>query len=130
MLHRVAYVPEAKDAQNADIRAAVIVLEGNVMGGPDGGKLHQTLHDLQAQGKEHPGHLNVVVDLSKVSLMNSSGLGMLISGMVAMRNAGGDLRLAALPDRISVILSTTRMNKVFKQFPTVEEALASYDTPA
>ena len=57
---------------NVDERynAVVITLKGNVMGGPDGADLHNTLHELREKGKH-----NVVVDLSKTKFMNSSGLG-------------------------------------------------------
>jgi anti-sigma B factor antagonist len=108
---------------NVDERynAVVIALKGNVMGGPDGAKLHDTLHGLKDQGKK-----NVVVDLSRVSFMNSSGLGMLISGMTTMRNAGGDLRLANVADRIQSLLVITKLITVFKHYESVEEAVSSY----
>ena len=72
--------------------AVVLQLKGDVMGGPDGAKLHDQLREMKEAGQ-----LNVVVDLSKVRFMNSSGLGMLIGGLSTMRNAGGDLRLTT-PD--------------------------------
>ena len=102
--------------------AVVITLKGNVMGGPDGAKLHDTLHELRENGKK-----NVIVDLSKVKFMNSSGLGMLISGMTTMRNAGGDLRLANVADRIQSLLVITKLITVFKHFDSVEEAVESYN---
>ena len=102
--------------------AVVIELKGNVMGGPDGAKLHDTLHELKDNGKK-----NVIVDLSRVKFMNSSGLGMLISGMTTMRNAGGDLRLAAVVDRIQSLLVITKLITVFKHYETVEEAIESYN---
>lgn len=92
------------------------------MGGPDGAKLHDTLHDLKENGKK-----NVVIDLSKTKFMNSSGLGMLISGMTTMRNAGGDLRLANVADRIQSLLVITKLITVFKHFDSVDEAVSSYD---
>ena len=109
---------------NVDERynAVVITLKGNVMGGPDGAKLHDTLHDLKENGKK-----NVVIDLSKTKFMNSSGLGMLISGMTTMRNAGGDLRLANVADRIQSLLVITKLITVFKHFDSVDEAVASYE---
>jgi anti-sigma B factor antagonist len=109
---------------NVDERynAVVIALKGNVMGGPDGSKLHDTLHQLKDGGKK-----NVVVDLSRVKFMNSSGLGMLISGMTTMRNAGGDLRLANVADRIQSLLVVTKLITVFKHYDSVDEAVASYD---
>jgi len=112
---------------NVDERynSVVITLKGNVMGGPDGSKLHDTLHELQEAGKT-----NVVVDLSKVKFMNSSGLGMLISAMTTMRNAGGDLRLANVADRIQSLLVITKLITVFKHFESVEDAAKSYEQDA
>jgi anti-sigma B factor antagonist len=109
---------------NVDERynSVVITLKGNVMGGPDGAKLHDTLHELKEGGKT-----NVVVDLSKVKFMNSSGLGMLISAMTTMRNAGGDLRLANVADRIQSLLVITKLITVFKHFESVEDAAKSYE---
>lgn len=102
--------------------AVVLTLKGNVMGGPDGSKLHDTLHELKEQGKK-----NLIVDLSKVKFMNSSGLGMLISGMTTMRNAGGDLRLANVADRIQSLLIITKLITVFKHYDNVEDAIQSYE---
>ena len=109
---------------NVDERynSVVITLKGNVMGGPDGSKLHDTLHELK-----EGGNTNVVVALSKVKFMNSSGLGMLISAMTTMRNAGGDLRLAKVADRIQSLLVITKLITVFKHYESVEEAAKSYE---
>jgi anti-sigma B factor antagonist len=103
-------------------KAVVITLKGNVMGGPDGTKIHDTLHELKENGKK-----NVVVDLSKVKFMNSSGLGMLISGMTTMRNAGGDLRLANVADRIQSLLIVTKLITVFKHYSSVDDAAQSFE---
>ena len=102
--------------------AVVIELKGNVMGGPDGASLLSTLHGIKDKGK-----CNVVVDLSKVKFMNSSGLGMLISGMTTMRNCSGDLRLANVADRIRSLLMITKLITVFKHFESVQEAVDSFD---
>lgn len=102
--------------------AVVITLKGNIMGGPDGAKLHESLHELKENGKK-----NVVVDLSKTKIMNSSGLGMLISAMTTMRNAGGDLRLANVADRIQSLLVITKLITVFKHFDSVDEAIESFN---
>lgn len=109
---------------NVDERygAVVITLKGNVMGGPDGSKMHTTLHELREKGQT-----NIVVDLSKAKFMNSSGLGMLISGMTTLRNAGGDLRLANVADRIQSLLVITKLITVFKSYDSVDAAVQSYE---
>ncbi|MEX0748037.1 MAG: STAS domain-containing protein [Rhodothermales bacterium] len=103
--------------------AVVLTLKGNVMGGPDGAKLHDQLQELKDAGKK-----NVVADLSKVKFMNSSGLGMLISAMTTMRNVGGDLRLANVADRIQSLLVITKLITVFRHYDSVNDAVASFDT--
>jgi anti-sigma B factor antagonist len=106
--------------------AVVLHLKGDMMGGPDGAKLHDQLREMKMAGQ-----LNVVVDLHKVRFMNSSGLGVLIGGLATMRNAGGDLRLANATDRIQSLLVVARLLTLFRHFDSVDEAVASYEeTPA
>lgn len=102
--------------------AVIITLKGNVLGGPDGAGLLEKLQELKAAGK-----LNVVVDLSRAKFMNSSGLGMMISALTTMRNAGGDLRLAHVADRIESLLVITKLISVFKHYDTVDEAVKSFE---
>ena len=99
----------------------IIEFKGNVMGGPDASRLNDTLHRLIDKGQK-----NVVVDLRKVSFMNSSGLGMLIGGLTTMRNAGGDLRIANAASKIESLLIVTKLITVFKHFRSVDEAVESF----
>ncbi|HET6569050.1 MAG TPA: STAS domain-containing protein [Rhodothermales bacterium] len=99
----------------------VIAMEGNLLGGPDGTRLHDTLRQLKDEGKP-----NVVADLSGANFMSSSGLGMLISGLTTLRNAGGDFRLACVPSKLQALLKLTRLNTVFKEYDDVDEAVVSF----
>ncbi len=72
------------------------------------------------------GYRILVVDLSKVPFVDSSGLGALISGMKATRLAGGDLRIAQVGEQARLILELTTLDKVMKLYPTVEEALVDH----
>lgn len=99
----------------------VIELKGNVMGGPDAVSLNEQLHELIEKGQT-----NVVVNLSKVKFMNSSGLGMLIGGLTTMRKAGGDLRIANATDKIESLLVITKLITVFKHFKSLDEAVESF----
>lgn len=69
------------------------------------------------------GYRILVVDLSRVPFVDSSGLGALISGMKATRLAGGDLRIAQVGEQARLILELTTLDKVMKLYATVEEAL-------
>lgn len=99
----------------------VIAFKGNVMGGPDAVSLNEKLHELIEDEKT-----NVVVDLSKVNFMNSSGLGMLIGALTTMRKAGGDLRIANATDKIESLLVITKLITVFKHYQSLDEAVESY----
>jgi anti-sigma B factor antagonist len=102
--------------------AVVIHLKGNVMGGPDGSDLRDTLDELKDDEKT-----NVVVDVSRVNFMNSSGLGLLVGGLTSMRNAGGDVRLANVADRIRSLLIITKLITIFKTYESVDEAVESFE---
>ena len=100
--------------------AVIIELKGNVMGGEDTKDFTETLHKLIDQGKT-----NVIVDLSGVKFMNSSGLGMLISGLTTMKRANGHLKLANVTDKIESLLIITKLITIFESYESVEEAVKS-----
>ncbi len=80
----------------------------------------------QVNGFCESGGRCLVVDLGDVILMNSSGLGMLVSGMTALKKYEGRLLLAAVPDKVEELLKITRLNTIFDIYETVDEALASW----
>lgn len=101
----------------------VVILEpkGKIMGGPDATILHDQLHDLIAHDKK-----KVIIDLSKVEWMNSTGLGILISGLTTLRNNGGELKLARVTDKIESLLTITKLITVFESFDDIEGAVKSF----
>lgn len=99
----------------------VIALDGNLMGGPDATAVNGKLHDLLAAGKKL-----VVLDLTNVQFINSSGLGLLIGGVNAMRAGGGVLKIAGASKKILALIKITKLERVFESHPTVPEALASF----
>ncbi|HEX2865815.1 MAG TPA: STAS domain-containing protein [Ignavibacteriales bacterium] len=101
--------------------AVVIELKGNVMGGPEAAELSEVLHKLVEEKKLH-----VIIDLSDVKFMNSSGLGMLISGYTTMKNAGGNMVLANATEKIYSLLMITKLVTIFENYDSVEEAVKSY----
>lgn len=102
--------------------AVVIELKGNVMGGDDTKDFNEVLHKFIDEGKK-----NIVVDLSDVKFMNSSGLGMLIGGLTTIKKADGNLKLARVTDKIESLLIITKLITIFEFFETVEEAVKSYE---
>ena len=67
----------------------------------------------------------LVVDLSAVSYIDSSGLAVLIEGMQNVEAYGGKLVLAGLQDNVRPIFEIARLDQVFLIFPHVDAALAA-----
>ena len=67
----------------------------------------------------------VSVDLLGVTFIDSTALGVLISGMKRSRGAGGELRIVVAEPRILKIFEITGLTDVLSIFPTIEEATAA-----
>ena|SRR5438309_9672396 len=72
------------------------------------------------------GVSKLVLDLSGVSFVDSSGLGAIISGLKLARQAGGDLRIACANQQVLVDLDLTSLNQVLQPYPSVQEALTDF----
>jgi anti-sigma B factor antagonist len=73
--------------------------------------------------KEKPQQL--VVDLSRVSYIDSSGLAVLIEAMQNVTAYGGKFALAGLQEGVRPIFEIARLDQVFRIFPDVDAALAA-----
>jgi anti-anti-sigma factor len=78
---------------------------------------------LNAMIKEKPARL--VVDLARVSYIDSSGLAVLIEGMQNVEAYGGKFVLAGLQESVRPIFEIARLDQVFIIFPHVDAALAA-----
>lgn len=68
------------------------------------------------------GNARIVVDLGEVTFIDSSGLGALIAGLKATRQAGGDLRIADVPEQVMTVLRLTNLDRVLRAHPSVADA--------
>lgn len=69
---------------------------------------------------------NLIVNLSEVEFMDSSGLAALVQCMNKCRERGGDLHLCNPQQSVRMILELTRLDKALEIFPTKEDAIASF----
>ena len=67
----------------------------------------------------------LVVDLSNVTYIDSSGLAVLIEGMQNVEAYGGKFILAGIQDNVKPIFEIARLDQVFIIFPHVDAALAA-----
>jgi anti-sigma B factor antagonist len=101
----------------------IVILEpkGKIMGGPDASLLHDKLYEYIDRGQK-----NIVIDLARVDWMNSTGLGILISGYTTLRNHDGQLKLANVTEKIQSLLTITKLVSVFEAHDSVDEAVNSF----
>ena len=71
------------------------------------------------------GAKNVIIDLSEVEFMDSSGLSALVSGMKALRKTEGQLSICNANAQIRTAMRLTMLDRVFPIFDTIAEALAN-----
>jgi len=72
------------------------------------------------------GAANMVVDLSQVTFIDSTALGVLIGGIKRVHTVGGELVMVARSRPVQKILAITGLDKVFVVCATRDEALATF----
>jgi anti-sigma B factor antagonist len=80
--------------------------------------LRQSLHDLQADGQPQ-----VLVDLTEVPFVDSTGIGVLVGGLKRAREAGGSLSLVVDSPGVLKVLRITSLDQVFPVHATLAEAI-------
>ena len=68
------------------------------------------------------GRPRIVVELSGVQFMDSSGLGALIGCLKSARESHGDLRIVAPSTQVSMVLKLSNVDKILSPYASVEEA--------
>lgn len=72
------------------------------------------------------GTKDLLIDLKEVRFIDSSGLGVLVSGFKNASARQGSLKLSGLQTQVKSMFELTRLHRVFDIFQTVDEALESY----
>jgi anti-sigma B factor antagonist len=104
---------------------AILDLDGKLVLGDGDALLKDKVHSLVFQGRKQ-----ILLNLGKVSYVDSSGLGALVATSVTAKNNGGDIKLLSLTKRIQDLLSISKLLTVFDCYDTEAEALKSFPTAA
>ena len=68
----------------------------------------------------------LVIDLKDVTFLSSAGVRAIIKALKSAKKSRGQVRLASIPDHIDEILQTLGIMELVHEYPTVEEAVASF----
>lgn len=84
-------------------------------------ELRDTLQSLADQG-----HRDLLLDCSRVTAVDSQGIGSLVGNWVSLKNRGGKLKLLHTSARLHQVLQIVGLHKVIESFDDIGQALRSF----
>lgn len=85
------------------------------------GALRESISRLLKQDRK-----NIVLNLSELQYLDSSGIGELARVYVSVVKEGGQMKVVGLSPKVEEILKITQLYQVFPEFPSEEAALQSF----
>ena len=99
----------------------VIKLEGKITIGAGDSQLREVITNSLNAGKN-----NLLLDMSGVTTIDSSGIGELVGSYTTVTNRGGKLKLLHLPAKLNELLHVTQLITVFEVYENEKDAVQSY----
>ncbi|MDX6613427.1 MAG: anti-sigma factor antagonist [Blastocatellia bacterium] len=108
-----------KERQAGDV--TVLDMDGKITIGDGSVALRSAIKRLLEEGKK-----KVLLNLAGVGYIDSSGIGELVSSYTSINNAGGQLKLLRLTQKLQDLLTITKLLTVFDVYDSEADALTSY----
>ena len=102
----------------------VVEVRGAITLGREAKRVEWQIEDLLKANQK-----KVILDLSGVTSLDSSGIGALVMCAGLMKRSGGELRVANPADLVQKLMTMTQVTQVLRPFPTVEEAAQDFTLP-
>ena len=83
--------------------------------------LHKSILCLVEEGKTR-----ILLNLSEVTHIDSSGLDELVESRVTVSNKGGEIKLLHLPEQMREVITTANLSGVFDIYSDEYDAIASF----
>jgi anti-sigma B factor antagonist len=99
----------------------IIGLQGKITIGAGDQQLREVISNALASGRT-----NILLDLSGVTTIDSSGIGELVGSYTTVTNRGGKLKLLHLPAKLNELLHVTQLITVFEVYENEQDALKSF----
>ena len=107
-----------------DKGVTVIDCDGRIVFGEESALLRDTLKKMIVENSQ------IVLNLGRISYIDSGGLGTLVALYTSAQNAGGAVKLANLTQRVDDLLQVTKLLTVFEVYDSEEKAIASFNKGA
>ncbi len=108
-------------SRTTDNGVEIIKLEGKITIGAGDQQLREVIGSAMSAGQP-----KILLDMSGVTTIDSSGIGELVGSYTTVTNRGGKLKLLHLPAKLNELLHVTQLITVFEVYENEAEALASY----
>lgn len=105
--------------QSGDV--TILVLTGEITIGVSDVELRNAAHEALDGGAR-----KLLLDLAGVTVVDSSGIGELVSSYTRTSNRGGTLKLLNVPPKVYDILAITQLITIFETYDNEQEAIASF----
>jgi len=99
----------------------IITLQGKITIGSGDTQLREVITNVVNEGKNR-----ILLDLSGVTTIDSSGIGELVGSYTTVTNRGGKLKLLHLPAKLNELLHVTQLITVFEVYEDEQEAIKSF----
>ncbi|MFW6137316.1 MAG: STAS domain-containing protein [Candidatus Aminicenantaceae bacterium] len=87
--------------------------------------MDSSLHDMVKDLLEE-GNRKILLNLKNVDFIDSYGVGEILAGYISINNAGGQLKLAHISQKLSLVFQVTMLSKVFDIHDTEKDALDGF----
>ena len=109
---------------NSEVEGVTLVaLNGRIILGEESTALREKLKSLIAAGKQ-----KIVLNMSEIAYIDSSGLGALVAAHLRAKNAGASIRLCNLGQKFHEVLQLSKLLTVFDVYDTEAAAVSSFST--
>jgi anti-sigma B factor antagonist len=99
----------------------VISLQGKITIGSGDTQLREVISNALSAAKN-----KILLDMSGVTTIDSSGIGELVGSYTTVTNRGGKLKLLHLPAKLNELLHVTQLITVFEVYENEQEAVKSF----
>jgi anti-sigma B factor antagonist len=106
-------------------KVGVIEVKGSLVGGEETDELRSAVADFIEQGTK-----KLIIDLGKVTYLNSTAIGVLVSAHTTFSKNKGRVILCGINKNIHNIFVITKLTLVFEVAETREEAVAAFGEEA
>jgi anti-sigma B factor antagonist len=105
------------DRKHIEPDVALLEMKGRIVTGSDSMRVEWTVAELLKENQK-----KVILDLSGVDVVDSTGVGILVMCYAKMKKAGGSLRIAGVSGMVEETLKITSVDRLIDLYPTVGEA--------